>query len=42
MFTFSVGISIYFVYYKYMNRNKETAVQESFNYQQHFITNHIK
>ena len=36
MLTVSVGISIYFVYYKYMNRNKETAVKESFNYETTF------
>ena len=31
-FTIDVGIGAYFVYYKYMNRNKETVVNESFHY----------
>ena len=33
IFTINSGIAAYFVYYKYMNRNKETAFKESFNYQ---------
>ena len=31
--TIDVGIGTYFIYYKYMNRNKETGAKESFNYQ---------
>ena len=30
IFTINVGIGIYFVYYKYMNRNKETDCKEKF------------
>ena len=30
VFTINVGIGTYFVYYKYMNRNKETAHKEKF------------
>ena len=35
-FTIYVRIGTYFVYYKCMNCNKETAVKESFNYQTTF------
>ena len=31
--TIDVGIGTYFIYYKYMNRNKETGAKEGFNYQ---------
>ena len=31
--TIDVGIGTYFIYYKYMNRNKETGAKESFKYQ---------
>ena len=31
--TIDVGIGTYFIYYKYMSRNKETGAKESFNYQ---------
>ena len=34
--TIDVGIGTYFIYYKYMNRNKETGAKESFNYQTTF------
>ena len=42
IFTINVGIGTYFVYYKYMNRNKETDRKEKFyflgnNYQTQFI-----
>ena len=42
VFTINVGIGTYFVYYKYMNRNKETDRKEKFyflgnNYQTQFI-----
>ena len=30
IFTINVGIGTYFVYYKYMNRNKETGCKEKF------------
>ena len=30
IFTINVGIGTYFVYYKYMNRNKETDPKEKF------------
>ena len=30
IFTINVGIGTYFVYYKYMNRNKETDRKEKF------------
>ena len=33
IFTIKVGIGTYFVYYKYINHNKETDPKESFNYQ---------
>ena len=33
IFTINVGTGTCFVYYKYMNRNKETRAKESFNYQ---------
>ena len=32
-FTIDVGIAIYFVYYKYVNRNKETASRYDYAYQ---------
>ena len=34
VFTINVGIGTYFVYYKYMNRNKETDRKEKFFRQQ--------
>ena len=34
--TVNVGIGTYFVYYKYMNHVKKTAVKERFNYQTTF------
>ena len=42
IFTVNVGIGTYFVYYKYMNRNKETDRKEKFyflgnNYKTQFI-----
>ena len=33
IFTINVGIGTYFVYYKYMNRNKENGAKECFDYQ---------
>ena len=36
IFTINVGIDTYFIYYKYMNRNKETGAKESFNNQTTF------
>ena len=36
MFTIIVGIGAFFVYYKYMNRDKETCGKESFNFQTTF------
>ena len=33
VFTINVGIGRYFVYHKYMNRDKKTGTKESFNYQ---------
>ena len=33
VFTINVGIGTYFVYHKYMNRDKKTGTKESFNYQ---------
>ena len=36
IFTFNVGIATFFVYYKYMNWDKETGVKESFNCQTTF------
>ena len=35
-FTINVGISIYFVYYEYMNHVTKTAAKESFYYQKTF------
>ena len=34
--TINVGIGTYFVYYKYMNHVKKTAIKESFNYETTF------
>ena len=36
IFTINVGIDTYFVYYKNINRDKETGANESFNYQTTF------
>ena len=33
IFTINIGIATYFVYYKYMNRNKETASRYDYVYQ---------
>ena len=33
IFTVNIGVGTYFVYYKYINYVKKTAVKESFNYQ---------
>ena len=32
IFTINAGIGIYFVYYKHMNRNKETDPKEKFHF----------
>ena len=39
IFTVSIGIGIYFIYYKYMNHVKKTAAKENFNYQTTFLLN---
>ena len=36
IFTINVGIGTYFVYYKYMNRNKKIGAEKRFNYQTTF------
>ena len=36
IFTINAGIVTYFVYYKYMNHNKEIGAEKSFNYQKTF------
>ena len=33
IFTVNIGTGAYFVYYKHMNRDKETGAKEIFNYQ---------
>ena len=33
IFTINIGISTYFVYYKYMNRNKENVSRHDYVYQ---------
>ena len=33
LFTINTGISAYFIYYKYMNRDKETASRYDYAYQ---------
>ena len=33
LFTINTGISAYFIYYKYMNRDKETASRYDYVYQ---------
>ena len=33
VFTINIGIGIYFVYYKYMNRDQKSIANESFIYQ---------
>ena len=35
-FIVNIGSSTHFIYYKYMNRTKETRAKESFNYQTKF------
>ena len=41
IFTTNIGIATYFVYYKYMNQNKENVSKYDYVYQGK-ITNHIK
>ena len=36
IFTINAGIVTYFVYYKYMNHNKEIGAEKGFNYQKTF------
>ena len=36
IFTINIGIGTYFVYYKYMNRNKKIGAEKRFNYQTTF------
>ena len=41
IFTINVGIGTYFVYYKYMNRNKETDRKEKFTFQPTIIRQNL-